>query len=160
MSKLKLCLFIAFALFVPCSARSSMYFGIELFNNTEITVKVMLDESQIEEIKPGRSREFYYYSAWYLVMAGRSFYHEPTSPFQPPALVRKPQPPSTYQTGHFFGVSFRAQLNPDRKIYLLPKDARQPVAAMPTQPEGFPILFREHPATRLVSESRTKKPDK
>ncbi len=125
--------------FFAASANAAMIFDIKLCNATGSLVELVDGHGRTwRQIEPGQTKAFSYYGGVSLRCGGRRLSYA------------RVIPPSDYISAGLFSVSFKAQLAPDLRIYLLPPSASQPTSHLPSQPKGFPL----HAATTMSNQSR------
>ena len=106
---------------------------IDFYNNSDRTVLV-----EDVELRPGRNGTFKYPqdSGKALIVFWGGCVHTYIAPARRPANFR--------ETDWMFRGAYRAQLNSDGKLYLLPPGVAAPADTTAiTQPEGFPLEPRE-----------------
>ncbi len=115
----------------PRFADGAVLYLVDLFNNIGRPIQ-LLDArtgSVWTAISPGESKGVMYWEGVTLRVSGRSLHFS------------RVDPPKEYTRG-LFSVTFKAQLNPDLRIYLLPPNSQPPVTHTPPQPRGFPLSAR------------------
>lgn len=128
-SLLRLTLLAALLLFAATASHAIVIYEMKLFNASGRPVE-LLDKSTGKSwatIPPGRTKSFEYWEGVSLRCSGRQF------------TYTRVDPPSQYISVGLFSTSFKAQLTPDLKIYLLPPSVAAPAAHLPAQPKGFPL---------------------
>src|SRR5713101_3265112 len=107
---------IAFSLFITCPrmTQGAVLYLIDLYNNCGCPVELVgvRTHSAWVTIKPATSKSFMYWEGITLRISGRQLH------------FNRVDPPKEYTTG-MSSVTFRAQLNPDLKIYVLLPGARR-----------------------------------
>jgi hypothetical protein len=128
-SLLRLILLAALLLFAATASRAIVIYEMKLFNASGRPVE-LLDKSTGKSwatIPRGRTKSFEYYEGVSFRCSGQQF------------TYTRVDPPSQYISVGLFSTSFKAQLTPDLKIYLLPPSVAAPAAHLPAQPKGFPL---------------------
>jgi hypothetical protein len=128
-SLLRLTLLTGLLFFGATASHATVIYEMKLFNASGRTVE-LVDKSTAKNwatIPPGRTKSFEYYEGVSLRCSGRQF------------TYTRVDPPSQYISVGLFSTSFKAQLTPDLKIYLLPPSVAAPVAHLPAQPKNFPL---------------------
>jgi hypothetical protein len=136
---LRLNLIACFLISASASSQAVVIYAIDLHNASGRPVELINEKTggSWATIAPGRSKSFMYFGGITLRCAGRQLHYT------------RVDPPKDYISTGLFSVSFKAQLAPDLRIYLLPVSARVPVAHLPSQPKDFPLL----PVTRRSNQS-------
>jgi hypothetical protein len=111
---------------------AAMIYDVNLYNASGRSVDLMYMKTggkwtKWATIPPGHSKTFSYYGGVALRDSARLLSYS------------RVDPPGDYISAGLFSVSFKAQLTPDLRIYLLPPSASFPWAHLPSQPKGFPL---------------------
>ena len=128
-----------FLIFASASSQAIVTYAINLQNASGQPVQLISEKTgaSCATIASGRSKSFMYWEGVTLRCAGRQLHY------------MRVDPPKDHISTGLFSVSFKAQLAPDLRIYLLPVSARVPVAHFPSQPKGFPLS----PTTRRSNQA-------
>jgi len=140
-SLLRLTLLTGLLFFAATASHAVVIYEMKLFNASGRTVE-LLDKSTGKSwatIPPGRTKSFEYYEGVSLRCSGRQF------------TYTRVDPPSQYISVGLFSTSFKAQLTPDLKIYLLPPSVAAPAAHLPAQPKGFPLRAAAQRSNQALS---------
>jgi hypothetical protein len=121
---------------LAASGLGAVIYDIDLYNATGHSIRLVDEKTGAAwaSIEAGHSKKFAYYGGVTLQQSAQRLY------------FRRVDPPRNYISPGIFSVSFKAQLDPDLKIYLLPPSSRNPVSHIPSQPKGFPLS----PVTRKI----------
>lgn len=111
------------------STTATVVYSINLCNNTRYEIEIVSPNTGAvwARIQPKSSTTFAYYSGLTVRFVGEQLHFD------------RVDPPKQYIAAGIFSVSFKAQLNPDLRIYLLSSSTRMPSAQIPPQPKGFPL---------------------
>ena len=139
--------------FAAASSRAVVIYDIKLYNASGRSVE-LIDKATGRSwatIPPGHTKSFAYHGGISLRCAGQQL------------TYTRVDPPAEYISVGLFSTSFKAQLTPDLKIYLLAPSVTAPAAHLPAQPKGFPLrkqakgvgsihlTFRASASARLIT---------
>jgi hypothetical protein len=114
-------------------AQASTSYSIDLYNSTDNPVELVSPKTGhlLATIPAGRSLLFKYSEGVHLRGSdGRMLNYE------------RVDPPKEFVRATFLATVFKAQLNPDLRIWLVPPAASHPTLQLPQQPPGFPLTPR------------------
>jgi len=128
-SLLRICL-IAFVLFGSTGlTKAIVLYSMDLYNNSGYAVDLIdtRTRSAWTTIANRSRKKFVYWEGAVIRVSNRNL------------RFARVDPPNEYIATGLFSVSFKAQLNPDLRIYLLPVGTHVPARQIPPQPKGFPL---------------------
>jgi hypothetical protein len=110
-------------------ADAAMIYDIKLYNGSGQSVELVEKTRgrKLAVIPAGGSKTFAYGGGVFLRVSGRQISY------------LRADPPPEYISAGLFSVSFKAQLAPNLRIYLL-SPTTIPTLLLPPQPNGFPLL--------------------
>lgn len=115
------------------AAQASTSYSIDLYNSSDNPVDLVSPKTGhvLATIAVGRSLLFRYGDGVHLRRADGQILN-----------YQRVDPPKEFVHATFLAAVFKAQLNSDLKIWLVPPAASHPALQLPQQPPGFPLAPR------------------